>query len=385
MRRVIAVAVLFLCMGWGLAPMTVKAAAYEESDIYTLYKDQAKAVGADRLYDDLPEETQALLRSLGTAGIEPENLSSINSETVFQTLADLLAEKAPPPVIASIYLVGIIIFLAFASGFGDHLQIGSFSRIIEAIGATAMLLVLLYPVWETVDHVGQATESAAAFVFSFTPVYTALLIADGSTSSSMMTGTLLTAADSMMGLIRSIILPLLTISLAVTAAGATDSEGRLGRLGALISKAAAWILGTATALFTAMLTLQGLTSATTGLGGRAARLSLAAFVPVVGGSMAEAVGTVVGCMRALRGTVAAFGVVCTFLTILPTLIECVIWCVCLAFIGMVCELFSLPLISRILTAVQTALKCMIGALFSEGLLMIISLSLTTFAGVYGYQ
>ncbi len=76
------------------------------------------------------------------------------------------------------------------------------------------------------------------------------------------------------------------------------------------------------------------------------RFVISSFVPVVGSALGEALSTVQGCIKVLKGGVGAFGVLAVVFMFLPILIECLLWQMTLtvcAGIGDVFDLNKLPL------------------------------------------
>ena len=68
-----------------------------------------------------------------------------------------------------------------------------------------------------------------------------------------------------------------------------------------------------------------MTSAVDSTGARAARFMVSSFVPVVGGALGEALGTITGCVKMIKSGVTAFGLLAEGALFLPVLLECVLW------------------------------------------------------------
>lgn len=103
-----------------------------------------------------------------------------------------------------------------------------------------------------------------------------------------------------------------------------------------------------------------------------ARFSLAGFIPVVGGALGEALSTVQNCLTLLRGTVGMFGVVAIVAIVLPPVLQCVAWQLCVSAAEAAAELFGLTPVQMLLKGLGTALKTMIAALALCALFMVVS-------------
>jgi stage III sporulation protein AE len=129
-----------------------------------------------------------------------------------------------------------------------------------------------------------------------------------------------------------------------------------------------------------LLSLQNLAgSAADTLGNRVLRFSVASFVPIVGGSLSEAFSTVRSCLGILRSTMGVFGIGACAAIILPPLLTCVVWNICLSLCHMSAEMFELRSLISLLKAAQSVIKCLIGILCAGVLFAIVAVTVVTMA------
>lgn len=371
---------LLVMLFCGLLACPVRA--QEEEDWSKIYEEQLVSSGADELYEQLPQDTKALLQTLGITGLS-EQIELVDPQTVLSALADLVSQRAGTPLSSASLLLGTLLLLALVSSAQEGLRTTeSMNMIFGAVAALAVSVSLLVPLWQTVQRVQAAAQSASVFSLSFAPVYAAVMTAQGNTlSAASYQAVMLAASQGVSLLISSAILPLLTVSLSLGAAGALNPGLRIGEAGALLNKIAVWLLAIGMTVFVGLLSLQTFVGASAdSVGGRALRFSVASLIPVVGGSLSEALYTVRGCLSVLRGSLGGFGVLCTALIVLPTLIECVVWSACLFLCKSISELFSLSAVSSVSGIAQSVVKTMIGVLSANALLMIVSLTALLLAG-----
>lgn len=371
---------LLVMLFCGLLACPVRA--QEEEDWSKIYEEQLVSSGADELYEQLPQDTKALLQTLGITGLS-EQIELVDPQTVLSALADLVSQRAGTPLSSASLLLGTLLLLALVSSAQEGLRTTeSMNMIFGAVAALAVSVSLLVPLWQTVQRVQAAAQSASVFSLSFAPVYAAVMTAQGNTlSAASYQAVMLAASQGVSLLISSAILPLLTVSLSLGAAGALNPGLRIGEAGALLNKIAVWLLAIGMTVFVGLLSLQTFVGASAdSVGGRVLRFSVASLIPVVGGSLSEALYTVRGCLSVLRGSLGGFGILCTALIVLPTLIECVVWSVCLFLCKSISELFSLSAVSSVSGIAQSVVKTMIGVLSANALLMIVSLTALLLAG-----
>ena len=345
-----------------------------------LYQEQAEASGAGDLPDNLPEETRQLLDQLGITSIDAEGFSSLEPQGVWKALAELTGQEASGPLRSVGVVLGVVLLCALMEGMKQTLRDPSASPVFQVVCVLAACAALLVPLSSCVQAVCRAAESTSVFMGSFVPVYAGILVTAGHavTAASYQT-VVLFAAELITLLATHLLVPLLTVSLALGMAGSLDTGLRLDSLSSAINKGAAWLLGITTTLFVGLLTLQGIVGgAADTLSSRALRFSLSSMVPVVGGSLSEAFSAVKGCLGLLKSTVGGFGMLATALIVLPPLLQCAVWS--LALCTAAAELFGLGQISALLRSAQAVVKTLIAVLAACSLFMIVTTAVVTAAG-----
>lgn len=347
-----------------------------------LYQEQAEASGAGDLPDNLPEETRQLLDQLGITSIDAEGFSSLEPQGVWKALAELTGQEASGPLRSVGMVLGVVLLCALMEGMKQTLRDPSASPVFQAVCVLAACAALLVPLSSCVQAVCRAAESTSVFMGSFVPVYAGILVTAGHavTAASYQT-VVLFAAELITLLATHLLVPLLTVSLALGMAGSLDTGLRLDSLSSAINKGAAWLLGITTTLFVGLLTLQGIVGgAADTLSSRALRFSLSSMVPVVGGSLSEAFSAVKGCLGLLKSTVGGFGMLATALIVLPPLLQCAVWSLGLALCTAAAELFGLGQISALLRSAEAVVKTLIAVLAACSLFMIVATAVVTAAG-----
>lgn len=347
-----------------------------------LYQEQAEASGAGDLPDNLPEETRQLLDQLGITSIDAEGFSSLEPQGVWKALAELTGQEASGPLRSVGVVLGVVLLCALMEGMKQTLRDPSASPVFQVVCVLAACAALLVPLSSCVQAVCRAAESTSVFMGSFVPVYAGILVTAGHavTAASYQT-VVLFAAELITLLATHLLVPLLTVSLALGMAGSLDTGLRLDSLSSAINKGAAWLLGITTTLFVGLLTLQGIVGgAADTLSSRALRFSLSSMVPVVGGSLSEAFSAVKGCLGLLKSTVGGFGMLATALIVLPPLLQCAVWSLGLALCTAAAELFGLGQISALLRSAQAVVKTLIAVLAACSLFMIVATAVVTAAG-----
>lgn len=376
MKRVLVVIAVLLCFG----SFGVSAVSVEE-----LYEEQLKASGGAELWEALPSETQELMKRLGITSLESRAERPVDTTETLRELGALVADLLREPLGTAGMVLLIVIVYAWADGMRHTLASAEATAVFGTVCVLTLCGSVMLPLSRLVASVGEAMDSVSVFMGSFTPVYAAILLTGGRTVSALSFQSLvLYAAQLLSWLSGGVIVPMMTVSLALGLTGSVTPQIRLGGAAKLMNKTAVWLLTFGMLLFTGLLSLQSLTgTAADSLGARAMRFSIARFVPVVGSSLSEAFSTIRGCLQLLRTTVGGFGVIATAMIVLPPLVRCIGWSMLLGLCRAASDLFSLTAMTDVLDAARGTVRCLIGVLCASGSFLIVAVTVVTRATVGG--
>lgn len=348
----------------------------------TLYEEQLSASGGDNLTQQLPASARELLDALSLDVTKPDSFTALSLERVLSLLGQMATEQKNGPLRAAATLTAVMVLSAMFSGLEGVTERPALRQNYHMISVLAAGGLLLPAVCSLMEEVRRAVESAQVFMLSFVPVYGGVVaVSGGATAAISYQTTLLAAAELFSQLCRGVVLPVLTVSLAMGCVGAVTEEFRLDSISGTLHKVILWVLGLLSTVFSGVLSLQQMVAAAGDtFGRRAMKFSLASFVPVVGSALSEAYSTVLGCAGLLRSSVGCFGVVATVLVILPPLVSCVVWNFCLQLGGGAAALFRLSAMEKLCKTVAGGVRVLIAVLAVFALLMIVSTSVMVFVG-----
>lgn len=364
---------------------TVCCPRAEAKTLEELYNEQLEASGSEALLEELPQETQELLRNLGIDSLEMGSVTTLQPSGVWDTLLSLIGREASSPLRTGGIILGVILLCALLEGWRSTLEDPALSEVFGVLSTLAVCGAVLVPLSGCIRQVCDATESTAVFMTSYVPVYGAVLASSGQwTSALSYQAVVLWVAELVSLLATYVITPVMTVSLAMGVVGGVNRRLRLDTVSSFFNKTAVWLLGLITTVFVGLLSVQGIagTAADT-LAGKAMKFSLSSFVPVVGGALGDALSTVKGCLSLLKSTLGGFGILATALIILPPLIRCALWTLLLSLCHIAAELFGLETVGGVLKVAAGVVKTMIGILSSCGLFMIVATTIVTKAGTGG--
>lgn len=346
----------------------------------TYFEENLEQSGANALFDALSPETQELYRTIGVYDLS--DLQEVDLEEVTSHTAELLTAGLKKPLASAAVLLAAIVLCAYLSGMRETVTEEGLGTVYGTVGVLTVSATVLLPFIACVRAVQKALSGAAVFMGSFSPVYIAVLAANGQLRAAASYQTVLLLFSQLMTwLTGSVLLPVLLAAVAMGTVSAVSDTGNLRKPGEMLLKAVTWTLGLAAGAFTTLLSVNSMLGAASDtLGNKMIKLSLSSFVPVVGGAVSEAFLTVKSCVSLVKTTVGAFGMLTVLLLLLPAMIECLCWLAGLWVCGMAAEAFSQTTLAALIKTLHTVVKTMIAAMATAALFMIVATALVTMAG-----
>ncbi|HAY97797.1 MAG TPA: hypothetical protein DCY23_05915 [Ruminococcaceae bacterium] len=368
--KLISAIMLFIAVFTGLV------SAEGEKD--SLYKEQYETAGADSLSEALPDDTRRYFEENGIDPADYSWVSVITADNVFSHIWGFLKSGAKAPLKAGAEVTALILIAAALSA--AQLKGGSINAALYVAAAAAGVIAV--PVLSSVSAAANALKGISTFMLSFIPVFAVITAASGAAATSAsMSALLLTAAQGVSYISSFVIMPLMGGYMAVSISGSVSPLLKKSGIAAMIKRLALWITAFVSAVFVGILSIQTAVNASADtLTAKAAKFIIGSSVPVAGGVLSEALGTVTASMGLLKSSVGIYGAVACAGVILPLIAELLVWRAVLFVTAAVSELFSLNVIAEILRAADSVISTLIGIMLIAGAMFIISLAIVVTAG-----
>lgn len=340
-----------------------RASAEELSDIY-------EKSGAGELYDSLDNETQDLLSK---AGVENGTWKEEDGGELFGMFSDLLREKLAAPLKGLAALLGVVILCRLAGNFEEG---GDVSLLAGTLACAGILTV---PLLELIRGTEEVVESACVFLGASVPVYSALLLASGSTAvSGSYSFWTLAAGNLIPAVSAALLMPLLHIFLMLSLVSPLCGK-KFDKLLSSLYGFAKWVLVFAVTLFSGILSVQTmLNSQMDAAAGKTVKLIASSAIPIVGGAFGDAVSAIQSSLHIVKSGVGAFGILAAICIFAPTMIQAALWMgVCL--LGQVsADLFDTPRLGSLFGACVSVAKMILAVLVSVCAVVIVCAALVLF-------
>lgn len=287
--------------------------------IFLLLWCMAPAYGAEipeEITDAMPDSAKELLEDTDKV----ENFTSLGDglSGLWERTCKLLAVTVQDSLGGVVLIMSAILLCSLAE---DCFGAAGGGRMLDPVPLVGTMVILLAVGSNMKSLMGlgeQTIEELDIFSKALLPTLSAAAAAGGcAVSASVRQVATVFFSDLLISLIRSLLLPLVWVFVALSAADAILPAGRLSGIAQGLHKAATWLLSGSLLLFTGYLSLSGaFASSADSLTLRMARSAIGTAIPVVGGIISDAADTILAGAGVLRQSVGIVGT----LTILATCI-----------------------------------------------------------------
>ncbi len=347
----------------------------QETDIYN---DQLEKSGILEIEDEIPESVNDYLKENGIDITDYNWVNNLKTENVFSHIWNFLKSGLKQPLISLGCILSIIIITAVLFDSQNY----SVSTVVVFAETLSVAGIIIAPIFSAINTAVSAMKACATFMTAFIPVFAAITAISGKTATSAsMSALLLGAANGVSLLSNFAVVPLIggymSLSLATSVSPLINNNG----ISQAIKKLSLWVMSLISTVFLGVLSIQTVVNAhADNLSMRTAKFIIGSAVPVAGGVLSEALGTLTASVSLLKSSVGIYGVVICCLLFLPIIIELLLWRFALWIADFVSLSFSLAKISSLLQSIDTVLSVLIGVIMLTAAMFIISLSVVIGSG-----
>ncbi len=317
--------------------------------------------GTDELYDALPEYAA---EELEKNGITPEGgTGNLGVGGVIEIITDSFTENAVKPLKMFASVIAVILLSSVMSGMSDAAG-GTTSGVYSLVSAAASAVVICVYLSDIIAVSQKAFSTASDFMLTYVPVLAGVAAAGGHTASAAVYSSVtLTAIQILSRITSAVIIPLTSCMIGITAAGSIDPGLNLDRLAEGIKKLISWGLGLVMTLFLGILSVQSvITASADNAAMKTLKFVVSAAVPIVGGSVSEALSSVSGSISILRSGIGGFGIAAgAFMLLAPAVTA--LCCKFLLFVaGVLSDLFGCASAGKIIRSGENVMSVVLASL-----------------------
>lgn len=277
--------------------------------------------GREALEDAVPPEAAAVLDG---KGIDPDSSGAedLSFGGAVAYLWELVCERTAAPLRLLLSLCGVILLCAVTGAAADNGQ-DSTTKLFSAVGVLAGSGMTAAALSDILTEALELLSAASVFITTFIPIFAGILSVMGRTASASAVNAVTLAATQLFSqLAVNLLAPLCGTIMGLAITGAIHPQLDTAKLGESIRKAVVWALGLLMTLFMSILSVQTVvTGSADSMLIRTAKFAVSSGVPLIGGTISDAVATVHGGLALIKSSVGTFGIIAAAVMILPTLVS----------------------------------------------------------------
>ncbi len=356
-----------------------------ESTLQEQFEEQLEASGADELIENAPEQVKESLYDLGLDTISFQKILSLSPKEFIPYFIDQVQAVIARPVKLLAIVVGIIVLCALMNALKQSMAKDKLKEVFQVVSILCICAAVITPVIDCISKTGKTIFDCSNFLISFVPVLSGVMTAGGQivTATSYQVF-LFWAAELVSVIVSRTLVPFLGIYLAIAFTSSMNAEFRLDKIADSLKSLICWSLGGLLTVFVGILSIQGIVASSADtVSLKATKFLISSVVPVVGGALSDALGSVQSCVKLLKTSVGAYGIIIAVMTFLPLLIESISWLLVTKISQVVAEFLGVGGVTPVLKATSSVLGIILAIILCFMMLIIITTTIMMLLGTGG--
>ena len=325
----------------------------------------------------MPESAAEILKSLGVEEISAQSLSEISFGDAVRLVGESIKERIRAPFLSVISVCAAGILCSVINNFGS----GEMKTVYSAVCTLAAAAAVIIPVKNVLSSGARVITECSDFMLGFIPVYSSVIAASGGVSSAAGYRTLMLGASTAVArLAGNIIVPLMCVYLALCAAGTVAPIG-IDSIAKGVKSFAVWVMSASAALFSGIMGVGSIVSSSAdGAGAKAVKFVVGSAVPVVGGTVSDALAAAKSCLIMARNVLGAYAIVAAAVIFIPPVISAFAWKICLSLGAGASDMLDNKPLSSLLSASSAVMGIMLAMVLLTAITFIFSVTIMIIAG-----
>lgn len=293
------------------------------------------------IYNSISDDSKKLLESAGVYSVDFDDLMSLSYKKTFTVISELIMGRYKEPLKSFLIMLGFFIASSFVRNFSDNLSDANENMF--AVFETAFLIcIIAIPLSDAVTSAFSSIKTVGDFMLSYIPVYTALISASGQPITSFTYSSVVIGfAEVLTKSTELFIVPLICIMTCLNVYSSLNENLNFEKITALIKKTITVLLSVAASVFVGLINIKGnLSVSADNLALKGIKTASGSLIPIIGSTVGEALTSILGSFSLIKNVFGAFGIIAVVITVIPSVIELLIWYFFISITAALCKSFS---------------------------------------------
>lgn len=314
------------------------------------------------------DETQRILKEIGIDEISCESIFSIDPSKVFKALFNIVSTAFKKPLQFLVVTMGVLMLTTLLSTFVNS------SESVSLVGGSVIALGAAVPVAEIVTTSFSVLETLGIFTTAFTGVFCAVVSSAGNFTASVTHSALTVFSNALFsGLLSEFCQPVVSAMCTLGFLSCFDMFDFSSRFSGTVKKVYVFFMSFIGTVFSGIITVKGvLSDGVDTLTAKSMRFVVGRSLPVVGGTVSETYSALISSLALIKNTVGIFGIITVIVTVLPTLIDLLMWILALEISISVSESFGTSKAMGMLNVLKDTLVLLVATVVIVATIFIVS-------------
>lgn len=336
------------------------------------YKDE---YDFDEIISSIDDETLQILSEIGIDEISHESIFSVSPTKVFKAIFNIVTGALNGPVRFCVITIGVLILTTLLSSVTDS------DESVSLVGGSVIALSAAVPVAQIVTTSFSVLETLGVFTTAFAGVFCAVVSSSGNISGAVAYSSVTVFSNALFsGLLSELSQPVVNAMCSLGFLSCFDFFGFSARFSSTVKKVYVFFMSFVGTVFSGIVTIKGvLSNGADTLTAKGVRFVVGRSLPVVGGTVSETYSALISSLSLIKNTVGIFGIITVVITVLPTLIQLVLWVLCLEITVSVSESFGTQKAIGMLNVLKDTMVLLIATLSIVTAIFIVSVGVVIYA------
>lgn len=313
-------------------------------------------------------DTLRILEEIGITEISYESIFSVEPAKVFNALFNMVSTALKEPLRFALITVGVMMITALLGSMAES------SESVSLVGGSVIALSAAVPVAEIVTTSFAVLETLGVFTTAFSGVFCAVVSSAGNITAGVTHSALTVFSNALFsGLLSEFCRPVVSAMCSLGFLSCFDMFDFSTRFSGIVKKIYVFFMSFIGTVFSGIITVKGvLSDGADSLAAKSIRFVVGRSLPVVGGTVSETYSALVSSLTLIKNTVGIFGIITVIVTVLPTLIDLLMWILTLEISISVSESFGTGQALGMLNVLKDTLVLLVATVVIVATIFIVS-------------
>lgn len=335
---------------------------------------------SEYLMENVNDETREYLEELGIDELSFEKLFELSPTRIFEFIFSLVTEKSTSLIDKFLLIFITLLFSAFADSFLK--ENNQLNKIVDCISVLIILSFVMESIGRILTDVVVSIKITNVFINAYLPIMAGVIVASKNPALAVTYNSFSIILSNIIAVFADkLLIPIISVIFTFNIISSFSSDSFHLRLNKTLRKLIIVVLSLLSTIFTGLLTTQSLlASSSDSFVLKGIKFISGTFIPVVGGTVSEAISSVLSSFLIMKSTLGVFIIIVILLINLPVMIELLVWYFFLSLCSIVSSLLKSDSITDVFDSLSSTISLLNIVLFFITFVLVISTGIIILMG-----